>query len=66
LPLKPGETSPIDELIAGLTEAQLKGHWQVSETSEERRWKLLPKSQAMSWDHLMVSADYMQALDWLP
>ena len=66
LPLKPGETSPIDELIAGLTEAQLKGHWQVSENSEERRWKLLPKSQAMSWDNLMVSADYMQALDWLP
>jgi hypothetical protein len=26
----------------------------------------LPKSLAMSWDDLMVSADYMQALDWLP
>ena len=66
LPLKPGETSPIDELIDGLTEAQLKGYWQSSETSEERRWKLLPKSLAISWDDLMVSADYMQALYWLP
>ena len=65
LPLKSGDTSPIDELIAGLTEAHLKGQWQASDISEERRWRLFPKGLAMSWYQLMVSADYMQSLDWL-
>jgi beta-N-acetylhexosaminidase len=66
LPLKQGETSPIDALIAGLTQAQIQGRWQASDSSEERRWRLLPQSMARPWDDLMVSADYMQALDWLP
>ena len=66
LPLGQGETSPIDALISGLTQAQIQGRWQVSDSSEERRWRLLPQSMARPWDDLMVSADYMQALDWLP
>lgn len=61
-----GETSPIDEIIAGLTQAQLQEQWLASDSSEERRWDLLPKNAARSWDDLMVSADYMQAMDWLP
>ena len=53
----------VDELINGLTEAQLKGQWQPQEASEERRVALLPRTLAPEWDDLMVSPAYMQALD---
>jgi beta-N-acetylhexosaminidase len=55
----------IDELIAGLTEAQVKGQWIPSEASEARRLSLLPRQQASDWDALMVQPAYMHALDWL-
>jgi beta-N-acetylhexosaminidase len=55
----------IDTLIAGLTEAQIKGEWQPLEASEERRLALLPKFPAPQWDALMVQPDYMHALDWV-
>ncbi len=55
----------IDELIAGLTEAQVKGQWQPSEVSDERRLSLLPRQGAIEWDALMVQPEYMHALDWL-
>ncbi len=61
-----GGGTAIDELIAGLTEAQLKGRWTPSEASDARRLSLLPRYTAGDWDDLMVQADYMQALDWLP
>lgn len=61
-----GGGSAPDALIAGLTEAQLKGHWQPQEHSELRRLALLPKTPAPEWDELMVQPQYMQALDWLP
>ena len=53
----------VDELINGLTEAQLKGQWQPQDASEERRVALLPRTLAPEWDDLMVSPAYMQALD---
>ena len=56
----------VDELINGLTEAQLKGAWQALDASEERRLKLLPTTPASDWDALMVQPDYMHALDLLP
>ncbi len=56
----------VDELINGLTEAQLKGGWQALDASEERRLKLLPLTPAPDWDALMVQPDYMHALDLLP
>jgi len=56
----------LDALINGLTEAQLKGQWQASDVSEERRRALLPGCPATAWDDLMVQAAYMQALDQLP
>jgi beta-N-acetylhexosaminidase len=59
-------TAPIDELIAGLTQAQVKGAWQRDERSEERRLALLPRVAPLDWDSLMVSPAYRQALDWLP
>jgi beta-N-acetylhexosaminidase len=58
-----GSGEPVDELIAGLTEAQLKGQWQPLDASEARRMALLPRTPAMDWDALMVSPVYMQAID---
>ena len=55
----------IDELIAGLTEAQLKGQWQANDASEVSRRALLPTTPALEWDALMVHSAYMQALDWI-
>ena len=57
---------PVDELIDGVTEAQLKGRWQPDEASEARRQALLPATPAPEWDELMVSPAYMQAMDLLP
>jgi beta-N-acetylhexosaminidase len=56
----------VDALISGMTEAQLKGDWQPLEASEERRCALLPRTPAREWDDLMVQADYIHALDWMP
>ena len=56
----------VDELIAGLTEAQVKGLWSPQERSEERRQALLPSSPAPEWDALMVQPDYMHALTLVP
>jgi beta-N-acetylhexosaminidase len=56
----------VDALIAGMTEAQLKGDWQPLEASEERRCALLPRTPAREWDDLMVQPDYIHALDWMP
>lgn len=61
-----GEGAELDALINGLTEAQLKGLWQPSDASEERRLALLPTSRATPWDDLMVQPAYMRALDLLP
>ena len=58
-----GGGQALDELINGLTEAQIKGHWQPSDASEERRHALLPAVPALEWDALMVSPGYMRALD---
>ncbi len=56
----------VDELIAGVTEAQLKGQWQSLDASEARRLALLPQAPAIEWDELMVSPAYMRALDLVP
>jgi beta-N-acetylhexosaminidase len=56
----------VDELIAGLTEAQVKGQWDVMDASEDRRLALLPTTPAPEWDDLMVSPAYMRAMDLMP
>jgi len=61
-----GDGAGVDALIDGLTEALLKGQWQASDASEQRRLDLLPRASAPSWDELMVQPRYMQALDLLP
>jgi beta-N-acetylhexosaminidase len=65
VPASEGGGLAIDALIAGLTEAQLKGLWQAREASEERRLRLLARQPAIDWDALMVQPEYMHALDWI-
>ena len=60
-----GGGDAIDELINGLTEAEVKGQWQASDASELRRRALLPMAPAVEWDALMVQPAYMHALDWI-
>jgi beta-N-acetylhexosaminidase len=61
-----GNGEPVDELLDGLAEAQLKGRWQPEPASEQRRLALLPVGPAPAWDDLMVDPRYMQALRLLP
>ena len=65
IPSSEGGGRAIDELIAGLTEAQVRGQWQPCEVSDGRRLSLLPKQAAIDWEDLMVQSAYMHALDWL-
>ena len=55
----------VDELIEGLAQAAVQGHWEPNDRSEERRQALLPLIPALQWDDLMVHPDYMHALDWI-
>ncbi len=66
LPGSEGAGRALDELIEGLTEAQLKGEWQPLEASDERRRALLPCAPVTAWDDLMVRPDYMHALALVP
>ncbi|MES2422865.1 MAG: beta-N-acetylhexosaminidase [Pseudomonadota bacterium] len=61
-----GDGRPVDELLAGLAEAQLKGEWEMLESSEERRLALLPRTPAPDWDALMLEPAYMHAMGLLP
>jgi beta-N-acetylhexosaminidase len=62
----PGGGRAVDELLDGLAETLLKGHWSASEASERRRLALLPTDRALGWNDLMVDARYLQALNRLP
>ncbi len=61
-----GDGEPVDALIDGLAEAQVKGGWRPDAVSEQRRLALLPVGEAPDWDALMVQPRYMQALRTLP
>ncbi|WP_416400381.1 beta-N-acetylhexosaminidase [Alicycliphilus denitrificans] len=61
-----GDGQAVDELIAGLADAQAAGRWQASRASEARRQALLPETLPQPWDDLMVQPAYMHALDLLP
>ena len=56
----------VDELIAGMTQAQLKGQWEPLESSEDRRLALLPTKAALHWDELMLEPAYMHAVGLVP
>ncbi|HYF19086.1 MAG TPA: beta-N-acetylhexosaminidase [Ramlibacter sp.] len=61
-----GDGRPVDELLDGLSEAQLKGRWDPEPASEQRRLALLPVGPAADWHELMIQSRYMQALRLLP
>ncbi len=61
-----GNGAPIDDLIEGLSRAQVRGQWQPRDASEQRRLALLPTGKALAWDELMTSPRYMAALDLIP
>lgn len=61
-----GGGAELDQVLDELAEAAVKGHWRPNEVSEERRLNLLPRAPAPSWNDLVRSAPYMQALDRLP
>lgn len=61
-----GEGGPVDELLNGMAESLLKGHWEALESSEMRRLDLLPATPAHEWDELMLHPAYMHAMGLLP
>ena len=56
----------VDELLAGMGQAQRNGRWRPNEASEQRRLALLPSTPALHWDELMTQLAYRLALDLLP
>ena len=60
------EGTAVDELLDGMAEALLKGQWEASEASEQRRLALLPVSPPVKWNELMTHPDYIQALGRIP
>jgi beta-N-acetylhexosaminidase len=60
------DSGAVDGLLDGVAEAQLKGWWQPSGASEQRRLALLPTTSAQPWDALMAQPDYIHALGLLP
>ena len=56
----------IDELLDGLGEAQVQGHWQPDPDSEARRLDLLPQTAPFTWDELMHLPAYQRSLERLP
>lgn len=56
----------VDELLDGMTQAQLRQQWEALDASEERRRDLLPTTPAIAWDDLMLHPAYMHALGLVP
>ncbi len=61
-----GDGQAVDDLLAGLAEAQVKGQWQPEEASEARRRALLPIAPSPDWDELITQPAYVQALWMVP
>jgi len=56
----------VDELLAGMSEAAVKGGWEPLEASEARRLALLPTKPSLTWDELMLEPAYMHAVGLVP
>jgi beta-N-acetylhexosaminidase len=61
-----GRGEAVDELLAGLDEAQAQGRWLPDPSSELRRLALLPQAAPLAWDELMHHGAYQLALERLP
>ncbi|RQO57400.1 beta-N-acetylhexosaminidase [Paucibacter sp. KBW04] len=55
----------IDELLAGLSQAQASGRWTPEPDSESRRLDLLPQTVPLTWDELMRNPRYLAAVERL-
>jgi beta-N-acetylhexosaminidase len=56
---------PVDELLDGLMQAENQGQWAPEPLSEQRRLALLPQTEPLPWDELMMSPIYQRALERL-
>ena len=56
---------PVDELLDGLMQAEAQGQWAPEPLSEQRRLALLPQTEPLPWDELMMSPTYQRALERL-
>ena len=54
---------PVDELLDGLMQAEAQGQWAPEPLSEQRRLALLPQTEPLPWDELMMSPAYQRALE---
>jgi beta-N-acetylhexosaminidase len=52
----------LDDMLAGLMQAQQSGTWEPRAESEARRAALLPQTAPLTWDELMHDPAYHQAL----
>jgi beta-N-acetylhexosaminidase len=57
-----GGGEPVDELLQGLERAARDGRWQPDADSERRRTALLPQTEPLAWDELMLDPAYQIAL----
>ncbi len=53
----------LDKVLDGLSEAVVKGRWELNDASAHRQQALLPQAPALPWDTLMRSTAYIQALE---
>jgi beta-N-acetylhexosaminidase len=62
---KPGD-SPLDGVLAALSQAQSTGRYQPAPESYARRLGLLPKGPTLAWAGMLQSVAYQRALAALP
>jgi len=62
---KPGD-SPLDRVLAALSQAQSTGRYQPAPESYARRLGLLPKGPTLAWAGMLQSVAYQRALAALP
>ena len=55
----------LDQVLDSVSEAVVKGQWELNDVSEERRRALLPQSPALPWEVLMRTPAYIAALETL-
>lgn len=56
------EGAPIDQFLIGLEQSLATGRWRAEADSEARRLDLLAQTVPLTWDELMLSGAYQQAL----
>jgi beta-N-acetylhexosaminidase len=60
-----GGGEPVDQLLDGLEDARANGRWTPDAVSDQRRIDLLPQTEPIAWDDLMLEPRYRHALDCL-